>query len=173
MKLPMCLQILSPAIIAAGLCVILPGCEASSTVPPAEQIPTIQKTGDPNLDFWLLINRETAVTRRLGNDPYAEILAAKKIMQESTQDIDPELVNWSLRVLRYHSESSMLQQVMNLSEAEYKAKGRPKSDSDSALFAARVAKSLLSDIASLHEDGVRLQQAMTQKYGKDFPPCEF
>jgi len=162
------------------LCLTFSACSRSSPQPQ----PSFPKpvTGDPNLDYWIFFNDQFHVlqmssSKKGGASAFDTQIAAERMSRVSTQGVDPQLVAWSLRVVRWNSEYSVQLFVMKAIENELAvAASQPNRNSPppaGSWLWSEMGEALIADRDAIREDGLRLQQVLTERYGKQFPTCDF
>ena len=161
------------------------GCGSSPAPPVWPDLPE-KRTGDPNLDYWLFLNSEfssAAFLQSSNGDQQNEATfpadfltqsTVHKLLRASGQDVDPELVTWTLKVANHYSESSVWSSFMDQLAAEDRASQRHLSgNSRSSWLAATMGSNLFSANKVLREEGEQLRRTLSARYGRDFPTSSF
>ncbi len=170
--------------VAALLCLLTGACNRSSSPPPADLPPRL--TGDPNLDYWTFINRQLQFLSQMRQSASPDkdfasslntSLTTRMMLRASIEGVDSELVAWSMKAAKWNAEYSVWQGLMADVHAETVAeKSRPGTGGNPPYrpwLAARMGNELIADDGVIREEGHRLQETLSQRFGKTFPPCSF
>ena len=150
---------------------------------PAEyrQYPT--NTGNATLDLWNVINGNTLLLNsncsldttegRARRDMIGQIYL-NAMMRGSMRDADPDLVAWSLLVITSHKQHECFSEFFEDLMQEEAADPAFKSVSvQSSRLGQQFGQLWTEEQAGLRREGLRLQQLLSERQGKPFPPCTF
>jgi hypothetical protein len=171
--------ILQTAALLSGCGVTEPPKSSISFPPELNQYPT--DTQNPTLTLWNTVNSQLLLLRT-NCPPDTEAGKARRamigdlyidaIMQASTKDADPELVEWTVRVVESNKQFEYLAAFLDRVIANDNS--ATAGDTARATWVAtRYSHEWLEGEAAVREAGQHLRQLLSERHARPFPPCAF
>ena len=150
---------------------------------PAEYRHYPTNTGNATLDLWNVINGNTLLLNtncpldttegRARRDMIGQVYL-NAMMRGSMRDADPDLVAWSLLVITSHKQHECFSSFFeNLMQEEAADPAFKSVSVQSSRLGQQFGLLWTEEQAGLRREGLRLQQVLSQRQGKPFPPCTF
>lgn len=172
---------------------VLSGCSQPPTpesqpIPP-EVAPYLAKTGNPTLDYWNSVNLQLVLWRKpptSGASPSTPTWSAESacaefcahaLMQLPTEGVDDELIAWSLEVVTSKHEFSRMATFSSSIDRDANSSKVPAGQISGVLhrhlLGAHFGSRWFEQEPKIRQQGIELQQVLTQKFGSTVPPCQF
>ena len=135
-----------------------------------------QKTGDPTIDYWNLINRAwygyDKLPPHLGEEECCRDLVAVVRMHPKS-DIDRDLIDWAEALANWYSIRADILKMRN--DPGFYPQGIREKEAGRSPTIVEENEKLLVDwevgFQSIRSDGIHLRAKLGATYKKYFPPC--
>ena len=135
------------------------------------------KTGDPNVDYWNLVQRACYAHRKQSPDSIREEQVCRShvsvIRGYSKSGVDLELVNWAEKLANWYDIKVDILKMRN--DPDFYPRGTREKKAGKSPTIVEENEKLLVDwevgFQTIRTEGIQLRDKLAAKYGKYFPPC--
>ncbi len=159
--------------------VLLSGCGRSSK-PTSDLVAPKEywdKTGDPNVDYWNLVQRECYEHKKQSPDSISEKQVCEchvtVIRGYPKSGVDLELVNWAEKLANWYDIKVDILKMKN--DPDFYPRGIREKKAGKSPTIVEENEKLLVDwevgFQTIRTEGIHLRDKLGSKYGKYFAPC--